>query len=96
VSYDRFRVFNHRWALSEQELSMNNVLIEQKSYEMPPHVGISIAHFLTVAIMQCSLPAQNAGDSWRGQEDLSQRLLLLHRIRKPDNRDATEVEVRSR
>ncbi|MGB8319929.1 MAG: VOC family protein, partial [Ignavibacteriaceae bacterium] len=28
---------------------MNTVKIEQKSYEMPPHEGISIAHFLTVA-----------------------------------------------
>ena len=28
---------------------MNSVQVEQKSYEMPPQVGISIAHFLTVA-----------------------------------------------
>ena len=28
---------------------MNAVQIEQKSYEMPPKEGISIAHFLTVA-----------------------------------------------
>ncbi len=28
---------------------MNTVQIEHKSYEMPPHEGISIAHFLTVA-----------------------------------------------
>jgi predicted enzyme related to lactoylglutathione lyase len=28
---------------------MNSVQIEQKSYEMPPHEGISVAHFLTVA-----------------------------------------------
>jgi len=28
---------------------MNAVQIEQKSYEMPPREGISIAHFLTVA-----------------------------------------------
>jgi predicted enzyme related to lactoylglutathione lyase len=27
---------------------MNSVQIEQKNYEMPPRVGISIAHFLTV------------------------------------------------
>ena len=27
---------------------MNSVQIEQKSYEMPPREGISIAHFLTV------------------------------------------------
>jgi AraC family transcriptional regulator len=36
-----------------------------------------------------------ADNSGRGQENLSQRLLLLHRIRKPHNRGATEVEVRS-
>jgi hypothetical protein len=28
---------------------MSSVQIEQKSYEMPPREGISIAHFLTVA-----------------------------------------------
>jgi putative intracellular protease/amidase/predicted enzyme related to lactoylglutathione lyase len=35
--------------VSESESSMNGVQIEQKSYEMPPHEGISVAHFLTVA-----------------------------------------------
>ena len=33
---------------------MNSVQIEQKSYEMPPHEGISIAHFLTVANIERS------------------------------------------
>ena len=28
---------------------MDSVRIEQRSYEMPPREGISIAHFLTVA-----------------------------------------------
>jgi catechol 2,3-dioxygenase-like lactoylglutathione lyase family enzyme len=28
---------------------MNNVQVEQKTYEMPPVEGISVAHFLTVA-----------------------------------------------
>jgi catechol 2,3-dioxygenase-like lactoylglutathione lyase family enzyme len=28
---------------------MNNVQIEQKSYEMPPREGFTVAHFLTVA-----------------------------------------------
>jgi catechol 2,3-dioxygenase-like lactoylglutathione lyase family enzyme len=54
LSYERFRVFNHRWALYRKELSMNSVQIEQKSYEMPPHEGISIAHFLTVANIERS------------------------------------------
>jgi catechol 2,3-dioxygenase-like lactoylglutathione lyase family enzyme len=33
---------------------MGNVQIEQKSYEMPPREGISIAHFLTVADVERS------------------------------------------
>ncbi len=33
---------------------MNTVQIEQKSYEMPPREGISIAHFLTVADVERS------------------------------------------
>ena len=32
-----------------------SVQIEQKSYEMPPREGISIAHFLTVADVERSL-----------------------------------------
>ena len=32
----------------------NSVQIEQKSYEMPPREGISIAHFLTVADVERS------------------------------------------
>src|SRR5207237_3384094 len=33
---------------SELESSMNSVQIEQKSYEMPPRDGFTVAHFLTV------------------------------------------------
>ena len=40
--------------VSELESSMNSVQIEQKSYEMPPREGISIAHFLTVADIERS------------------------------------------
>src|SRR5580692_5889021 len=36
-------------SLSESASSSNTVQVEQKSYEMPPRVGFSIAHFLTVA-----------------------------------------------
>ena len=39
---------------SEGESSMSSVQIEQKSYEMPPREGISIAHFLTVADVERS------------------------------------------
>ncbi|MGB6743910.1 MAG: VOC family protein, partial [Terracidiphilus sp.] len=28
---------------------MDAVQVEQKSYEMPPHEGFTVAHFLTVA-----------------------------------------------
>ena len=33
---------------------MDTVQIEQKTYEMPPHEGFSIAHFLTVADIERS------------------------------------------
>ena len=33
---------------------MSSVQVEQKSYEMPPREGISIAHFLTVADIERS------------------------------------------
>src|SRR5208282_6001990 len=36
------------WLLT-LESSMNNVQVEQTNYEMPPRVGFTIAHFLTVA-----------------------------------------------
>ena len=39
---------------TELESSMSSVQIEQKSYEMPPREGISIAHFLTVADIERS------------------------------------------
>ena len=39
---------------SESESSMDSVRIEQRSYEMPPREGISIAHFLTVADIERS------------------------------------------
>ena len=41
--------------VSESEPSINSVQIEQKSYEMPPRDGISVAHFLTVADIDRSL-----------------------------------------
>ena len=34
---------------------MNQVQIEQKSYQMPPKDGITVAHFLTVANVERSL-----------------------------------------
>ena len=38
----------------QKEPAMNAVQIDQKSYEMPPKEGISIAHFLTVADVERS------------------------------------------
>src|SRR5450432_2082401 len=40
--------------MTVSESSRNGVQIEQKSYEMPPREGISIAHFLTVADVERS------------------------------------------
>ena len=34
---------------------MSSVQVEQKSYEMPPHEGFSVTHFLTVADIERSL-----------------------------------------
>ena len=34
---------------------MNQVQVEQKSYQMPPQDGITVAHFLTVADVERSL-----------------------------------------
>ena len=34
---------------------MNEVQVEQKSYQMPPKDGITVAHFLTVADVERSL-----------------------------------------
>jgi putative intracellular protease/amidase/catechol 2,3-dioxygenase-like lactoylglutathione lyase family enzyme len=41
-------------SVSELESSMKSVQVDQKSYEMPPREGISIAHFLTVADIERS------------------------------------------
>jgi catechol 2,3-dioxygenase-like lactoylglutathione lyase family enzyme len=38
-----------------QEAEMNQVQVEQKSYQMPPRDGFTVAHFLTVADIQRSL-----------------------------------------
>ena len=38
----------------DPQLSTSSVQIEQKSYEMPPREGISIAFFLTVADIERS------------------------------------------
>src|SRR5437879_12865140 len=48
-------MFNIFCALYRKEPSMNAVQVEQKSYEMPPRDGISVAHFLTVADIDRSL-----------------------------------------
>src|SRR6476619_4205638 len=43
-----------RNAIHELESSMNQVQVEQKSYQMPPQDGFTIAHFLTVADIERS------------------------------------------
>jgi predicted enzyme related to lactoylglutathione lyase len=44
-----------RNTISELEASMNQVQVEQKSYQMPPQDGFTVAHFLTVADLERSL-----------------------------------------
>jgi catechol 2,3-dioxygenase-like lactoylglutathione lyase family enzyme len=39
----------------EESMSTGSVRIEEKSYEMPPKEGLSIAHFLTVTDIQRSI-----------------------------------------
>jgi predicted enzyme related to lactoylglutathione lyase len=39
----------------EWEPSMNQVQVDQKSYEMPPQDGITVAHFITVTDIERSL-----------------------------------------
>jgi len=46
------RIRDEQWI--ERSLSMDAIHVEQKSYEMPPREGISIAHFLTVADVERS------------------------------------------
>src|SRR6516162_5266749 len=38
-----------------KESSMNQVRVEQKTYQMPPKDGITVAHFITVADIERSL-----------------------------------------
>jgi predicted enzyme related to lactoylglutathione lyase len=41
-------------AISELEASMNQAQVEQKTYQMPPRDGFTVAHFLTVADIERS------------------------------------------
>ena len=43
-----------RGSRSEWEMSMNQVKVEQKSYQMPPEEGFTVAHFLIVADIERS------------------------------------------
>ena len=45
----------HVIGLKQRESPMGQVQVEQKSYQMPPKDGITIAHFLTVADVERSL-----------------------------------------
>src|SRR6266480_2470471 len=44
-----------RNTISELEPCMNQVQVEQKTYQMPPQDGFTVAHFLTVADIERSL-----------------------------------------
>src|SRR4029077_6875396 len=43
-----------RTGQNEKESSMNQVQVEQKSYQMPPQDGFTVAYFLTVADVERS------------------------------------------
>jgi 2-phosphoglycerate kinase len=47
---------------------MNAVQVEQKSYEMPPRDGISIAHSLTVADVERSMARDIFSNHLRSSE----------------------------
>jgi len=47
--------FGRRNTISELESAVNQVQVEQKTYEMPPKDGITVAHFITVADIERSL-----------------------------------------
>jgi predicted enzyme related to lactoylglutathione lyase len=47
--------FGAEHSLSQLESSMSKVEVEQKTYEMPPREGFTVAHFLTVADVERSL-----------------------------------------
>jgi len=44
-----------RNTISEVEVAMTQVQVEQKTYQMPPKDGITVAHFLSVADIERSL-----------------------------------------
>ncbi len=48
------RILAERNTIFELESSMNQVQVEQKSYQMPPQDGFTVAHFLTVADIERS------------------------------------------
>ena len=52
---------------------MKSVQIEQKSYEMPPRDGISVAHFLTVADIDRSARFYEKGLRRSGSEPRRQQ-----------------------
>ena len=54
---------------------MSSVQIEQKSYEMPPKEGMSIAHFLTVGDINRSLDVGH-GEKMRDADPLSRGHLI--------------------
>src|SRR5262249_59353560 len=46
---------NGRNTISELESSVDQVQVEQKSYQMPPQDGFTVAYFLTVADIERSV-----------------------------------------
>ena len=50
----RILITVRRDAVSELKSSMNQLQVGQKTYEMPPQEGITIAHFIVVADIERS------------------------------------------
>ena len=47
--------------MSELKSSMSQVQVEQKTYQMPPQDGFTVAYFLTVADIERSAPILRKG-----------------------------------
>ena len=60
---------------------MSQVQVEQKTYQMPPQDGITIAHFLTVADVRRSLRFYRNGlRRSRSEQGRQQRRAGVHQI----------------
>ena len=71
---------------------MDGVQVEQKTYQMPPQDGITIAHFLTVADVERSLHLRNGLRRSRSEQGRQQRRAGVH----PDREHVAPCQPRGR